>query len=218
LTELHVRTEAPPLTTTGGFALKVTAGTTLTVTEARLLVPPAPVQVNEYRVGKVSGPVPWLPLGDLLPLQPPVAVQEVAPVELHASTEVPPAATDGGVAVSVAVARPDTVTVAVATALGPPAPVQVKEYMAVALSAPVDSVPLVALVPLHAPEAVHDVALVELHVSVDNPPLATVVGFAVNVAVAAGAMLTVALAGLLVPPAPLHVNEKVVAAVRAPVL
>lgn len=31
-------------------------------------------------------------------------------------------------------------------------------------------------------------------------------------------MLTVTLAGRLIPPAPVHINEKVVAAVRAPVL
>jgi hypothetical protein len=43
--------------------------------------------------------------------------------------------------------------------------------------------PLFANAPLQLPEAVHEVALVELHVSVEDPPLATVDGTAVKVAV-----------------------------------
>jgi hypothetical protein len=58
-------------------------------------------------------------------------------------------------------------------------------------------VPLVAFAPLQPPEAVHEVAFVELHVSVEAPPLVTVVGFAVSVTVAAGTIV------LLLPP-PLH--------------
>ena len=81
---------------------------------------------------------------------------------------------------------PGTVTVAVATLLVPPAPVQVNEYEFVAVSAPVPCVPLVALAPLQPPEAAQEVALVELHVSVEVPPLATEVGFAVSVTVGAG--------------------------------
>jgi hypothetical protein len=53
--------------------------------------------------------------------------------------------------------------------------------------------------------AVQDVALVELHVSVEAPPLATTVGYAVNVAM--GTTLTVAVTVPLVPPAPLQVSE-----------
>ncbi len=71
-------------------------------------------------------------------------------------------------------------------------------------------VPLVALLPLHpapVPEAVQEVALVELQVSVDAAPLATDVGFAVSVTVGMGTMVTVAVATLLVPPAPLQVSE-----------
>ena len=66
--------------------------------------------------------------------------------------------------------------------------------------------------------AVHEVALVELHVSVEVPPLATEVGFAVNVTVGAGTTVTVAVATLLVPPAPVQVSEYEVLAVSAPVL
>jgi len=67
---------------------------------------------------------------------------------------------------------------------------------------------------------VHDVALVELQVSVDAPPLATLVGFAVNVAVGTGLAVTVTVAAtaVLVPPVPVQVREYVVSAVKAPVL
>jgi hypothetical protein len=78
--------------------------------------------------------------------------------------------------------------------------------------------PLVALVPLQSPEAVHDVAFVELQVSVEAAPLATEVGFAVNVTVGRGPTVTVAVATLLVPPEPVQVSEYDVVAVRAPVL
>jgi hypothetical protein len=88
----------------------------------------------------------------------------------------------------------------------------------VAVSAGVLWVPLMVLAPLQPPEAVHDVALVELHVNVDAAPLATEVGFAVNVTVGAGTTVTVAVATLLVPPAPVQVSEKDVVAARAPVL
>ena len=79
-------------------------------------------------------------------------------------------------------------------------------------------VPLVAFAPLQPPEAVHDVALVELHVNVEAPPLVTVVGFAVSVTVAAGTIVTVAVATPLAPPVPVQVNEYDVVAVSAPVL
>ena len=82
-------------------------------------------------------------------------------------------------------------------------------------------VPLAALLPLQPapmPEAVHEVALVELHVSVELPPLAMDVGFAVNATVGAGATVTVAVTTLLVPPVPLQLNEYDVVAVSALVL
>jgi hypothetical protein len=55
-----------------------------------------------------------------------------------------------------------------------------------AVSAPVDDEPFTAIAPDQAPEAVQDVALVDDHVSVELPPLETVLGFAVNVTVGAG--------------------------------
>jgi hypothetical protein len=76
----------------------------------------------------------------------------------------------------------------------------------------------VAFVPLQPPLAAHEVALVELHVNVEAPPLAMDVGFAVSVTVAAGTTVTVAVATLLVPPAPVQISEYDVVAVIAPVL
>ena len=143
----------------------------------------------------------------LVPLQPPEAVHEVALVELHVSVEAPPLATEVGFAVRVTVGAGTTVTVAVTTLLLPPVPVHAKEYEAVDVSAPVLCVPLVALMPPQFPDAAHEVAFVELHVSVEAPPLATEVGFTVNVTVGAGATVTVAVAILLVPPVPVQVSE-----------
>ena len=59
--------------------------------------------------------------------------------------------------------------------------------MALALSAPVPWVPLVALVPLQAPLAEQVVALVDDQLSVLAWPLSTLDGLAVRVTVGAGA-------------------------------
>jgi len=89
-----------------------------------------------------------------------------------------------------------------------------------AVNALVLCVPLAANVPLQPPEAIQDVALVELQVSVEDPPLGMLVGFAVNVAVGTGlaVTVTVAAAAVLVPPEPIQVSEYVVSVVKAPVL
>jgi len=70
------------------------------------------------------------------------------------------------------------------------------------------------------PEAVHEVALVELQVNVEAAPLSTAVGFAISVAVGTRLAVTVTMAvvAVLVPPAPVQVNEYVVVVVREPVL
>lgn len=80
--------------------------------------------------------------------------------------------------------------------------------------------PVGAKVPVQPPDAVHDVALVELHVRVEEPPMATVVGLAVNTTVGTATAVTVtaAVAGALAPPAPEHTSEYEVLAVSAPVL
>ena len=61
-------------------------------------------------------------------------------------------------------------------------------------------------------------AFVELHVSVEAPPPATEVGFADSATVGTGTTVTVAVAPLLVPPAPLQVNENAALEVSVPVL
>jgi hypothetical protein len=66
-----------------------------------------------------------VPLGDLVPLQPPDAVQDAAFVELHVKTEALPAATAFGFAVNVAVGT--TLTETLAALLVPPGPVHVSE-------------------------------------------------------------------------------------------
>jgi len=62
--------------------------------------------------------------------------------------------------------------------------------LVVAVSVPVDWLPLVGFAPLQPPEALQLVALVELHVSVEEPPLVTEAGLAVSVTVGAGPTLT----------------------------
>ena len=56
----------------------------------------------------------------------------------------------------------------------------------VALSAPVDALPLVAFVPLQPPDAAHADAFAVLHVSVEAPAAATLVGLAASVTVGSG--------------------------------
>jgi len=63
------------------------------------------------------------------------------------------------------------------------------------------------LLPDHPPEALQDVALVDDHVSLDAPPLATVLGLALKLTVAAGRALTDTVADCAaLPPAPLQVS------------
>ena len=146
-----------------------------------------------------------MPFVALMPLQFPEALHEVALVELHVSVDMPPAPTTVGYAVKVAVGT--TFTSTVAAVLVPPVPVHVKEYELGIVSAPVLCAPLVPFVPLQPLEAVHEVAFVEPQVNVEAPPLATVVGLAVSVTVGAGITVTLAVATLLVPPAPAQVTE-----------
>jgi hypothetical protein len=98
LIELHVSVEAPPATTTVGFATIVAVGITLTSTLAAPLVPLVPVHVMEYELGTASAPVLCVPLVAFVPLQLPDAVHEVAFVELQDSVEALPLATVAGAA------------------------------------------------------------------------------------------------------------------------
>jgi hypothetical protein len=75
------------------------------------------------------------------------------------------------------------------------------------VSAPVDCVPEVALAPDQSPEAEQEVALVEDQVSVEDPPLVTVVGFAVSETVGDAAETVTVADALALPPDPVHVRE-----------
>ena len=73
--------------------------------------------------------------------------------------------------------------------------------------APLDCEPLIALLPDQPPEAVQDVALVDDHVSIDAPPLATVLGLALKPTVAVGRALTDTVADCMaLPPAPVQLS------------
>ena len=80
--------------------------------------------------------------------------------------------------------------------------------MALAVSAPVDSVPPeVALGPNQAPEAVHEVALVEDQASVEDVLYATDVGLATSDTVGTGGNTVTVTVALAPPPAPIQVRE-----------
>jgi hypothetical protein len=89
LLEVQVKVDAPPPATTTGAAAKVAVGSggavTVTSAVAAGLVPPAPVQVSEYDVSAVRGPVLRVPLVANAPVQPPDAVHDVAFVEFQVS-------------------------------------------------------------------------------------------------------------------------------------
>ena len=121
------------------------------------------------------------PLNPLVPLQPPDAAQDVALVLDQVSVAEPPEFTLLGVALSVTVgAAPATVTVTDCVA-DPPDPLQVNSYSVVLVRVPVDTVPLVGMLPCHPPAALQLFASDEVQVSVELPPLITVVGVAVSV-------------------------------------
>jgi hypothetical protein len=139
---------------------------------------------------------------------PPVAVQDVALVELQFNVEAAPLTTAVGFADNEAVGSPRIVTVAVACVLVPPVPVHFNVYVVLAVRMPVDWLPPMAFAPAKVPPvAVQDTALVELQVSVVLAPLEIEVEVADSVAVGTGAMVIVAAAAVLVPPAPVHVKE-----------
>jgi hypothetical protein len=78
-----------------------------------------------------------------------------------------------------------------------------------AVKAPVDCVPLVALEPDQAPEAVHEVAFVVDQLRVELLPLAMELGLAARLTVGAGVgeVTETVAAWVALPPAPVQVNE-----------
>jgi hypothetical protein len=197
---------AAPLLRLDGLAVKVTDGGASTVTVALdCAVPPAPLQLNVKVVVAVSAAVACVPLVGCVPLQPLDAVQLVALVLLQFRLAALPLTTLAGLAVNVTVGSALTVTVTLSCAV-PPAPAQLNAKVVVAVSAPVDAVPLVGCTPLQPSDAVQLAALVLLQLNVDAPPLATLAGFALNATVgAAGFTVTVVLA-LVAPPMPVQLN------------
>jgi hypothetical protein len=126
--DIHVRVEALPLATGFGEALisTVGSGATVTVVEATE-VTPAPVQVSVKRVVLLSAPVVLEPLTATLPLQPPDAVHEEAPLEFHVSVDAWPLATMLGLALRLTVGAAPLTAVTVVDALAvPPSPLHVR--------------------------------------------------------------------------------------------
>lgn len=164
----------------------------------------------------MSAPVVCEPLTALVPDHAPLAEHAVTLLADQVSVAALPALMVLGVALKVTTgASPATVTVADCEAV-PPGPVQVSAYSVVLVSIPVDHVPLVATPPLQPPEAVHAVTFPALQLKTDVPPLATVVGDAVNVT--EGAAFTTTSADCEPePPGPLQVNVKLVVAVSGSV-
>ncbi len=78
--------------------------------------------------------------------------------------------------------------------------------MALAVSAPVDCEPLIALLPDQAPEALQEVVLVDDQVNVDAAPLLTVLGVAEKLTVGAGAVTVTAADCVALPPVPVQVS------------
>jgi hypothetical protein len=161
----------------------------------------------------VTAPEDCEPLSGLLPDQAPEAAQAVALADDHVSVEALPELTVLGAALSVTDgANAETVTVADCVA-EPPAPVQVNSYSVVLESAPVELVPLVAIVPCQPPEAVQVAAFSALQLRLDVPPAATVAGVAPSLTV--GAPVTAISTDCVAdPPAPSQVSVKFVVAFR----
>ena len=154
----------------------------------------------------VSAAVGCEPVAGWEPDHPPAAVQEVALVDDQFRVALPPLATVLGLALKAMVgagAATDTVTDCIA--LPPPVPLQSKMNVELEVSAPVDFEPLLGSDPDQDPKALHDEGLVADQVSIELPPLATVLGFAVRVTIGAVDGVTVTLVDCAaLPPAPLH--------------
>ena len=137
-------------------------------------------------------------------------------VEDQIRVEAAPLATDVGFAVRDTVGT-GGVTVTVAAALPvPPAPVQARVNVLVIVSAPLDWLPEIVLVPVHAPEATQEVASVEDQVRVEDAPLVADAGLAVSDTVGAGGMTVTVAEALPDPPGPVQERVNVPVLVTAP--
>lgn len=153
------------------------------------------------------------------PLQSPEAVQPDAFVELQFNVDSAPLPTLAGFAVSETVGNGATVTATICV-VSPPPPVQVRENPVEVVRSPVDCVPLVALLPLQPPEALQLDAFEATQASAEDSPLLMLVGCAVKVSVGAttgNASATTVTDLLVVPPVPVQLSTKLVAADSGPV-
>jgi hypothetical protein len=164
-----------------------------------------------------STPVDCDPVSAFAPDHAPEAEQDVALEELQVSVELVPLAmvlgatemlTEGGTALT------DTVAIWAAV---PPGPVHDNVKVVLAVSAPDDCAPLMALAPDHPPEAVHEVAFFVAQVSVVEAPELMVLGLAVSVTVGAEAETVTVVDCVADPPVPVQVNAYSVVLERAPV-
>jgi hypothetical protein len=124
------------------------------------------------------------------PIQPPEAVQLVAPLVLQVRIAPAPGATVVGLAVSDTsggVAAVDGLVTATLTDFDvePPVPEQLSENVVVVVNASVVNPPEVGCVPLHPPDAIHDCALVDCHCRITVSPDSTEASAADNVTVGA---------------------------------
>jgi hypothetical protein len=128
-------------------------------------------------------PVDAVPLVGFEPLQPPLAVQELALVADQVSVELLPEVTALGPALSVTVgAEAETVTVTDWVAL-PAGPLQVRTYVWDLVRAPVVTEPEVALAPVQAPDARQAVALADTQERLVEAPLEIVLAAALRLTV-----------------------------------
>ena len=102
--ELQAKVVVLPAATDVGMAVSVTVGAGNKVTVVELMAePPAPVQLSVKVESALIAAVASLPLVALLPAQAPLAVHEVASVELQVNVVVAPEATLPAAAFSVTV-------------------------------------------------------------------------------------------------------------------
>jgi hypothetical protein len=87
LVELQLSVAVPPTATALGDAISVALGRGFTVTAALTgtLLPPGPEQMSTKFALPLNAALLWLPLVGNVPLQPPVAVQEMACAEFQVS-------------------------------------------------------------------------------------------------------------------------------------
>lgn len=114
LVELQRSSDSEPEEIVDGAALKLSVGagaTTITSTESDAL-PPPPVQVSVNSVFAWSAAAVALPFTGFIPLQPPLAVHEFAPVVLHCSVAEPFSATLSLTALSATVGLGNTLEAA----------------------------------------------------------------------------------------------------------